>query len=139
MRVSEVRQDVPLYEYECGQCGRFELIKKFSDPVLSACPTCGREVQKLFSAPAVHFKGTGWYVTDYAGKGKDKDKDKEKEKEKEKEKGKEGDAAKAVSGDSAAKSSADASKSSDGKANESSTPKAATSDKGSASGSSSSQ
>jgi putative FmdB family regulatory protein len=60
---------VPLYEYQCAQCGRFELIRKFSDPVLTACPTCGKEVQKLASAPAIQFKGTGWYVTDYARKG----------------------------------------------------------------------
>jgi putative FmdB family regulatory protein len=59
---------VPLYEYECGRCGRFELIRKFSDPLLSVCPTCGDEVQKLLSAPAFQFKGTGWYVTDYARK-----------------------------------------------------------------------
>jgi putative FmdB family regulatory protein len=60
---------VPLYEYQCPQCGRFEVIRKFSDPALTACPTCGREVQKLLSAPAIQFKGTGWYITDYARKG----------------------------------------------------------------------
>jgi putative FmdB family regulatory protein len=59
---------VPLYEYECGQCGCFELIKKFSDPPVTTCPTCGREVTKLVSSPAIQFKGTGWYVTDYARK-----------------------------------------------------------------------
>jgi putative FmdB family regulatory protein len=59
---------VPLYEYQCGHCGRFEVIQKFSDPILSACPTCGREVTKLLSAPAIQFKGSGWYVTDYAKK-----------------------------------------------------------------------
>lgn len=59
---------MPLYEYECARCGRFELILKFSDPPLLACPTCGGEVQKLFSAPAIQFKGTGWYITDYARK-----------------------------------------------------------------------
>jgi putative FmdB family regulatory protein len=59
---------VPLYEYQCARCGRFELILKFSDPPLLACPTCGGEVQKLFSAPAIQFKGTGWYITDYARK-----------------------------------------------------------------------
>jgi putative FmdB family regulatory protein len=59
---------VPLYEYECARCGRFEIIKKFSDPPLLTCPTCGGEVQKLFSAPAIQFKGTGWYITDYARK-----------------------------------------------------------------------
>jgi putative FmdB family regulatory protein len=66
---------VPLYEYQCDQCGCFEIIRKFSDPPLSGCPTCGKEVQKLFSSPAIQFKGSGWYVTDYARKsegGKDK-------------------------------------------------------------------
>ena len=59
---------MPLYEYQCPKCGRFELIRKFSDPALTICPTCGSEVQKLFSAPAIQFKGTGWYITDYARK-----------------------------------------------------------------------
>ena len=59
---------MPLYEYQCPKCGRFELIRKFSDEPVTACPTCGSEVQKLASAPAFHLKGTGWYVTDYAKK-----------------------------------------------------------------------
>jgi putative FmdB family regulatory protein len=61
---------MPLYEYECSACGhRFELIQRFSDPPVSACVACGQgPVLKLLSAPAVHFKGTGWYVTDYAKK-----------------------------------------------------------------------
>jgi putative FmdB family regulatory protein len=59
---------VPLYEYSCPQCGRFELIRKFSDPPVAVCPTCGKAVQKLLSAPAIQFKGTGWYVTDYSKK-----------------------------------------------------------------------
>jgi len=59
---------VPLYEYQCPHCGRFETIRKFSDPILTACPTCGRAVEKLLSAPAIQFKGTGWYITDYARK-----------------------------------------------------------------------
>jgi len=61
---------VPLYEYECKRCHhRFERIQKFSDPLVKKCPKCkvGR-VEKLISAPAVQFKGTGWYVTDYGGK-----------------------------------------------------------------------
>jgi putative FmdB family regulatory protein len=70
---------VPLYEYQCGQCGRFEIIQKFSDAPLSVCPTCSEPVQKLLSAPAIQFKGTGWYITDYArksdgGNGTSKDK-----------------------------------------------------------------
>jgi putative FmdB family regulatory protein len=59
---------LPLYEYQCDDCGRFEVIQKFSDAPLSACPKCGNGVQKLLSAPAIQFKGTGWYVTDYARK-----------------------------------------------------------------------
>ncbi len=59
---------MPLYEYQCAECGRFELIRKFSDAPLSSCPTCGKDVQKLPSAPAIQFKGSGWYVTDYARK-----------------------------------------------------------------------
>jgi putative FmdB family regulatory protein len=59
---------VPLYEYECASCGSFELIRKFSDPPLKKCPKCGRRVEKQLSAPAIQFKGTGWYITDYARK-----------------------------------------------------------------------
>jgi len=61
---------MPLYEYECSVCGhRFELIRRFSDPPADTCPACGQgPLNKLLSAPAVHFKGTGWYVTDYAKK-----------------------------------------------------------------------
>ena len=61
---------MPLYEYQCDSCGaRFELIRKFSDPPLEACPTCGAEgVRKLVSSPAFQFKGSGWYATDYAKK-----------------------------------------------------------------------
>jgi putative FmdB family regulatory protein len=59
---------MPLYEYQCGPCGRFEVIRKFSDPPLDKCPTCGSEIQKLLSSPAIQFKGAGWYVTDYAKK-----------------------------------------------------------------------
>jgi putative FmdB family regulatory protein len=59
---------LPLYEYECPKCGVFERMQKFSDPVLRSCPTCGQPVEKLLSPPAIQFKGSGWYVTDYAGK-----------------------------------------------------------------------
>ena len=60
---------MPLYEYQCEQCSdRFELIRKFSDPPLDACPKCGGPVRKLFSSPAIQFKGSGWYITDYAKK-----------------------------------------------------------------------
>jgi len=59
---------VPLYEYQCDRDGRFEVIRKFSDPPLKRCPKCGGPIQRLPSAPAIQFKGTGWYVTDYAKK-----------------------------------------------------------------------
>ena len=60
---------MPLYEYECESCGsRFERIQKFSDPPPDACPTCGGGVRKLLSSPAIQFKGSGWYITDYARK-----------------------------------------------------------------------
>ena len=60
---------MPLYEYECESCNhRFEKIVKYSDPPLDTCPKCGKgPVRKLFSSPAIQFKGSGWYVTDYAG------------------------------------------------------------------------
>lgn len=59
---------MPLYEYQCDRDGRFEKIQKFSDPPLKVCPKCGGPVQRLLSVPAIQFKGTGWYVTDYARK-----------------------------------------------------------------------
>ena len=59
---------MPLYEYECDAGHRFELIRKFSDPPLEECPTCGAPVHKLFSSPAIQFKGSGFYITDYAKK-----------------------------------------------------------------------
>src|SRR5882724_9721667 len=60
---------MPLYEYQCDACGRrFELIRKFSDPPLDACPTCGGAVRKLVSSPAFQFKGSGFYITDYPKK-----------------------------------------------------------------------
>jgi len=61
---------MPLYEYACDACGvRFERIQKFSDPPVTTCPTCGGAVQKLISSPAFQFKGSGWYITDYARSG----------------------------------------------------------------------
>lgn len=60
---------MPLYEYQCKKCGhRFERIQRFSDPMVKKCPECGGKVEQLLSAPAVQFKGSGWYVTDYAKK-----------------------------------------------------------------------
>jgi putative FmdB family regulatory protein len=62
---------MPLYEYQCDECGgRFERIRKFSDPPLDEpCPKCGGPIRKLISSPAIQFKGQGWYVTDYAKSG----------------------------------------------------------------------
>src|SRR5215475_812691 len=61
---------MPLYEYQCLECDhQFEVIQKFSDPPVEKCPKCGGPVRKLVSSPAIQFKGSGWYVTDYARKG----------------------------------------------------------------------
>jgi putative FmdB family regulatory protein len=60
---------VPLYEYECTKCHkRTEKIEHVSGPHLKKCPHCGGKVEQLLAAPAIQFKGSGWYVTDYAGK-----------------------------------------------------------------------
>src|SRR5262245_43834911 len=67
---------MPLYEYECGSCGsRFERIQKFSDPPLEVCPTCGGPLRKLISSPAIQFKGSGFYITDYGKAGQSSDAD----------------------------------------------------------------
>jgi putative FmdB family regulatory protein len=62
---------MPLYEYRCESCGhRFEVIQKFSDALIAVCPKCGAgPVVKLLSSPAIQFKGSGFYITDYARKG----------------------------------------------------------------------
>jgi len=61
---------MPLYEYQCEACQtRFERIQKYSDPPVETCPNCGKgPVRKLISSPAIQFKGSGWYITDYAKK-----------------------------------------------------------------------
>jgi putative FmdB family regulatory protein len=60
---------VPLYEYRCAKCGRrTEKIESVSGPHLKKCPHCGGKVERMLTAPAIQFKGSGWYVTDYAGK-----------------------------------------------------------------------
>ena len=66
---------MPLYEYECAACGhRFEIIQKFSDAPPEACARCGKgPMTRMFSSPAIQFKGTGWYITDYSQKGKSSD------------------------------------------------------------------
>jgi putative FmdB family regulatory protein len=62
---------MPLYEYQCERGHRFERIVKFSDPPIDVCPECGAAAHKLMSSPAIQFKGSGWYITDYARAGKD--------------------------------------------------------------------
>jgi putative FmdB family regulatory protein len=65
---------MPLYEYQCETCAhRFERIQKYSDPPIETCPSCGGKVKKLLSSPAIQFKGSGWYITDYAKKSKSSD------------------------------------------------------------------
>ena len=60
---------MPLYEYQCTKCGeRVEIIQKLSDPPYSHCPKCGSDMRKLVSSPAIQFKGSGFYKTDYANK-----------------------------------------------------------------------
>jgi putative FmdB family regulatory protein len=62
---------MPLYEYQCEVCAhRFEVIQKYSDPHIDACPKCGGAVAKLLSSPAIQFKGSGFYLTDYGRAGK---------------------------------------------------------------------
>jgi putative FmdB family regulatory protein len=58
---------MPIYEYQCQDCGqRTEALQRMSDPPLTTCPHCNGPLKKLISAPAFQFKGSGWYVTDYA-------------------------------------------------------------------------
>jgi putative FmdB family regulatory protein len=92
-------QPVPLYEYQCTKCHKkTEKIEGVSGPHLRKCPHCGAKVERLQSAPAIQFKGAGWYVTDYAGKKSsgsdsapaDKDSSKDSAKESPKETPKEG-------------------------------------------------
>jgi putative FmdB family regulatory protein len=60
---------LPLYEYKCVKCGhRFEKIEKLSAPTTQKCPKCGKKAERQLSSPAIQFKGSGWYVTDYGGK-----------------------------------------------------------------------
>ncbi|HUQ88725.1 MAG TPA: FmdB family zinc ribbon protein [Vicinamibacterales bacterium] len=67
---------MPLYEYQCDKCAhRFEVIQKYSDAPISVCPKCGGPVMKLLSSPAIQFKGSGWYITDYAKSGSRDSKD----------------------------------------------------------------
>jgi putative FmdB family regulatory protein len=61
---------MPLYEYKCNECGDvFEVMQRFSDAPLTTHDQCGGAVERLISAPALQFKGSGWYITDYAKNG----------------------------------------------------------------------
>ena len=74
---------MPLYEYECTQCReRSEILQKLNDPPYTHCPKCGGEVKKLFSSPAIQFKGSGFYKTDYASTSTGKSSDKSEKSEK---------------------------------------------------------
>jgi putative FmdB family regulatory protein len=59
---------MPIYEYECPSCGRFDVIQKMSSPPLESHDACGSKVKKLISASSFSFKGSGFYITDYGGK-----------------------------------------------------------------------
>jgi len=74
---------MPLYEYKCKKCGEiFEVVQKVNDPPLKVCIKCGGPVSKMLSSPAIQFKGSGWYITDYA-RSNNQDQNKEKKPEKE--------------------------------------------------------
>lgn len=91
---------MPIYEYRCGECAQvFEALQRVNDEPLDTCRRCGGPAERIISSPAIHFVGSGWYVTDYARKGKEP-KGEGKEKEGEKERGKAGE--KGKSGDGAA-------------------------------------
>lgn len=72
---------MPVYEYECPSCGILEIMQKFTDPVLQRCPNCKKKVKKLISLSSFHLKGSGWYATDYAGKGNGNGKGKTEQKD----------------------------------------------------------
>jgi len=110
---------MPIYEYGCDKCGTFEVSQRITDKPLRRCPTCKGKVRKLISSTSFHLKGSGWYVTDYAGKGGSKAK--EEGKESGKDAGK--DAGKSDAADASKESSSETSKTStDAPAKESSTP-----------------
>jgi putative FmdB family regulatory protein len=79
---------MPLYEYVCSRCGKhIETVQKVSDPQLKICRFCGSVLKKVISAPAIRFKGNGWYITDYAKKSSPQKEEKTKETGKDKEQG----------------------------------------------------
>src|SRR6266478_5139985 len=106
-RTRKRRLSVPLYEYKCLKCGRKrEKIENVDGPHLKKCPHCGGKVEALFSAPAIQFKGSGWYVTDYGGKKSSGDSGKEEKPATEsKESAKESDGKESAAKDSGSKDS----------------------------------
>jgi putative FmdB family regulatory protein len=94
---------LPLYEYRCSKCGdKFEVIQKFADTPLTQHEGCGGSVERLISAPGLHFKGSGWYITDYArgGSSQKKDSDGESSKSKTESKSSESKGSESKSGES---------------------------------------
>jgi len=78
---------MPIYEYKCLKCGKvIEILQRSSEPRLKECPSCGGSLKKVLSAPAIQFKGTGWYITDYAHKKEAKKEGKPEEKQKDEKK-----------------------------------------------------
>jgi len=72
--IGEVGEEMPIYEYQCDNCGRIdEVMQKISEKPLTKCSYCNGKMHKLISHSAFHLKGTGWYVTDYAGKSQNHD------------------------------------------------------------------
>lgn len=102
---------MPLYEYECSKCGhRFEKIENVGASETKKCPKCGAKAERLLAAPAIQFKGSGWYVTDYAGKNRDAT-------------AKDGDGSKSDTTDKGAKAEKPAPKPSESKSSEKGAPK----------------
>jgi putative FmdB family regulatory protein len=98
---------VPLYEYRCKDCGhQFEKIQSFSAPEETECPACHGPIERLISAPAIQFKGSGWYVNDYASKGSDRSMKASAEGNSKSAEGSSGDKPAAKSSDSSSSSSA---------------------------------
>src|SRR5690349_18109024 len=112
---------MPLYEYRCSKCGdKFEVIQKFADAPVTVHEGCGGAVERLISAPGLHFKGSGWYITDYArgGSHQKKDSDGDSSKSKTESKSTESKSGDSKSSESKSESKSTESKSSDSKSSE---------------------
>ena len=108
---------MPMYEYQCEKCDRrTEKIEKVDGPHLKKCPHCGGKVEQLMSAPAIQFKGSGWYVTDYAGKkGVSSERSSDKDSGSEKSDAKNSDSKESSNKESSSKESKDSKESKSGK------------------------